>query len=140
MGIEQAIYSKLQDAIGYLVGGTGGGFSSGFNNGFNIPTPGRIYPVVATENTEVPFAVYGVTSTNPNLTLQGQASVTTYTTSIDTFGIDFDTVQAIAEAAKTALHGWREGYVLLAVVTNANAQQEEFGHHYTLDVTIYARN
>jgi hypothetical protein len=137
--IEPDVYTRLQDSISGLVGGTGGGFSSGFSSGFQTPSPGRVYPVTPTENTELPFVVYSRTGTTPALTLQGLSGLTTYTVSIDAYALTFEESLTISEAIENAFSGWRAGEIQLANVTTGAGVALELGFQQSHEVTIHKR-
>lgn len=88
-----------------------------------------IYPTTPTENTQLPFLVYTVTSSSPELHLNGDSGLGNYTVQIDAYAINLDTVQQIMAATKAALHTHRAVPVQGVFLTEQATQQEEYGFH-----------
>lgn len=98
----------------------------------------RIYPVTATENTELPFVLYTVTSTESVWTLNGPTGTYTYAVDVDCFGIKFETINSIAAAIVAALDGWHTDDVKVCMLTGAGPVPLEAGYGYSITFTITA--
>ena len=118
--VQSEIFDRLSTLIGTDVGN-------------------RIYPTTATENTAVPFAVYTVTGTESIWTLAGPTGARWHTFTVDLFGIDQQTVLAIADNVINGLDGWESDVVRLCELQDANSQPLEFGHSYSCTFRILAQ-
>jgi len=138
--LETTLYDRLAASVGSLLGGTGGQFDPEFSNAFDIGNEmtARIYPVTATEDTELPALIYTVTNTQSVWTLQGPTGVSEYSFGLDIVGINFETVQTIASACREALDGWHDSAVLVCSLQDAAAQPLEVGFSYHLSFNIVA--
>lgn len=142
MDIEATIFDRLttSEALHELTGGVDGSFSSGFSSGFDVAQPGRIFPVTATENAQVPFVVFSCLDNGPELTLNGPIGISTFTVTVDSYAIDFDEVRAMATAVKDVLHGWRTNSVMLSRLSTAGAEPMEVGHHYSQTFNVIMKD
>lgn len=90
--IGKSIYSLLNAnaALVILVGNDGSGGL-------------KCYPMIAPQDTQVPFLVYETTSNNPTPTKDGTSKVDRLTIQITAFDNDFDNLYAIIEQVRTVL-------------------------------------
>lgn len=120
--IEQTIYERLSTyaALTALVGT-------------------KIYPTTPTENTQLPFVVYTITSRTPTLHTQGDAGLTNYGLDLDVYGINLDTVLAILTQTTNALHCYRSTDTKIqgSFLTTQATQQEEYGYHGAQSFTVW---
>jgi hypothetical protein len=98
----------------------------------------KLYPTVPTENTQLPFVVYTISSSEPQLTTTAPSNLTRYALELDIWGINLDDVLAITEQTKAALHGYRGGMFQGIFLTTRNLAIEEDGFHETQSFTVWA--
>jgi len=98
-----------------------------------------IYPTTPTENTQLPFVVYTVTSRTPTLHTQGDAGLNNYSVDLDTYGINLDTVLSILTQTNAALHCYRNDTLTVqgSFLTTQATQQEEYGYHGSQLFTVW---
>lgn len=121
MTIQQTVYSILS-AANDLTGIVGG----------------NIFPDVPTTDTQLPFVVYWVQSSEPTNTLDGQVRPTNYTVSIETWAVTISTVAAVLDAVRVALNGYRDDAVQGAFLQSENTTAEETGYHGQATYSIWA--
>lgn len=98
----------------------------------------RIYPTVPTENTQLPFLVYQITGSVPQLHTQGASSVTNYALDVNTFAPNLDTVLGVLNQTKAALHCYRTDTIQGSFLTTQTTAQEEDGHHGQQSYSVWA--
>ena len=100
---------------------------------------GRIYPTIPAENVpELPFVVYRVSNTEPQLHTQGVSSITKYTVEIDSYGKNMADATEVMGAARTALHGFRGGEIQGAFLSSQSTEEIEEGYHGQQAFTVWA--
>ena len=102
--IGKSIYSIL-NADSTLVALVGNDASGGL----------KCYPMIAPQDTEVPFLIYETTSNNPTPTKDGTSKVDKLTIQITAFDNDYDNLYAIIEQVRTVLDNY-EGTNLTNVI------------------------
>ncbi len=112
MSIETAVYDRLTDS------------------NVNDLVSGRITPVTADQDSQLPLLIYTIDGTQRSDTLDGGSLPTVHALTIDIYAIDLSTASAIAEAAYAVLHLWRGGDVMLCIETGSQAVPEEAGYHW----------
>jgi hypothetical protein len=140
--IEPTIQERLvSSTVNEMVGGVDGAFTDAFTLACPTCTPGRFYPVVASENTPLPFIVYSVEASNEDMTLSGSDGVTQHTVAIDVISKDFNEGRLIAIEANSWLHKWRDvpNSVLLSRLLTSGSDYEEIGYHYALSYSLNYR-
>lgn len=98
----------------------------------------KLYPTTPTENTQLPFVVYNISSTEPQLTTTAPSNLTNYTVDVDIWGINLDDALAIADQTKAALHGYRGGVFQGVFMTGRTLSIEEDGYHESQTYTVWA--
>lgn len=136
--IETLVYERLQATIGPLVGGSlDGAFDEAFDDSFDESvSPGRIYPIIADENTLVPFVLYSVVGQDSIWTLNGPLGFSNYQLTIASYAYLEKTARDIIDAIIAAFDGWRETGVVKCKLSN---RQEEplvdgFSYNTTFDL------
>ena len=71
----------------------------------------RIYPTTPDENTTLPFLVYSLSSSEPQLTTDSASTVTKFAVDIDVYDRTQSSVAIILAQLTTLLQGWRGGNV-----------------------------
>ena len=102
--IGKSIYSLLNanEALVTLVGNSA-------NGGL------KCYPMIAPQDTEVPFLIYETTSNSPTPTKDGTSKVDKLTIQITAFDNDYDNLYAIIEQVRTVLDNY-EGTNLTNII------------------------
>ena len=98
----------------------------------------RIYPTVAEENIpELPFVLYKVTNTEPQLVLGGMSGTKRYSVEVDVYGRNKADVDAVASKTTVALTFI--AYPVLGSFPTAEASEEvELGYHTNQLFTVWA--
>lgn len=99
----------------------------------------RIYPDVPTDNTQLPFVAFRVSSANPMVSMGGDSGLTSYTVEIDAYAVDLDEVQAIQSAVRTTLHCWSSFEVAGSFLVGATNQVEEYGYYSQATYNVWVR-
>lgn len=89
----------------------------------------RIFPVVPTQDTELPYLVYYVSGIESVGTLQGRSDITKYELSLDYWGEDFSEIAAIATGLRTLLDGYRDAPISGIFLTEQSVEQEVDAYH-----------
>jgi Protein of unknown function (DUF3168) len=98
----------------------------------------RIFPTIPAENVpELPFVVYRVSNTEPQLHSYGVSSLTRYTVEIDCYGKNMTDAVEVMGAARTALHGFRGGEIQGAFLTGQSTEEIEEGYHGQQAFTVW---
>lgn len=98
----------------------------------------KLYPTTPTENTQLPFVSYTVSSTEPQLHTMGITDLTNYTLELNIWAINLDDALAVADQCKAALHGYRGGVFQGVFMTTRNLAIEEDGFHESQTYTVWA--
>lgn len=90
-------------------------------------------PDVPTVNTELPFIVYYVSGTEPQIHLGGVSSLTEYQMTIEVIAKYFDAANTIANRVAVLLHGYRsmpdiQGCFLTARESVPEDDADQFSH------------
>lgn len=143
--IEPLIYSRLVANVGGLLGDVGGGFDNAFDDSFDNgdPITARVYPVVPTQDTEVPFVLYTVSGADPVWTLNGPTGFYSYSFSVECFAVTFAHVLTIADAVRHSLDGWTDSTVRYCKLDSQSTQEVsgtggEPAYQYSLSFTALA--
>jgi hypothetical protein len=112
--IEQAIYDRLKTV-----------------------TP-NVFPDTPTENTQLPFVVFRITSSEPQLHTGGVTSLTKYTAEVDAYAVTKAEVSTLQAAAKARLHGYRGGQLQGAFLTTESGEDIQEGYHGLQTFTLWA--
>lgn len=142
--IEPVIHERLCEAAGYLVGG-GGAFDSAFGDAFDDDNPAtaRVYPVTATQDTDIPFVVYAVKSTDAIWTLAGPlGSAAEYDFVVDCYAVQFADAGAIADSVRAGLNGWKDLGLGVEVcrLTDSFGVPLEQGYGYSLTFHLITKD
>ncbi len=124
MPIENTIYSRLTSTTA-LTSAVGS----------------RIYPTIPAENLPaLPFAVYRITDTEPQLTTQGVSSLTKYTLEVDSYATTVAVQAAVQAAVRAALHGYRSAGIQGSFLTGQSTEEIVEGFHTKQSFTIWGDN
>lgn len=91
----------------------------------------RIFPVMPSVDTKLPFIVYTKTSTEDVLSLNGPTGLTIYTYTLDFWTINIDDNLNLADSITARLRGWTSANVKGAFREDDSATIEEVGFHGT---------
>jgi hypothetical protein len=127
-----------------MCGGTAGAFTEAFCLACPTCTPGRIYPTVATENTQLPFIIYTAEANGGDITLTSDAGVMPYTITIDVLANTFQESRLAAIAVNNAFNFWRDlsvNVLLCRLQSSASIFEDETGlYHYQISYSLNHRN
>lgn len=98
----------------------------------------RIFPVVPSPDTRLPYVVYAKTSTEDVLSLNGPVGLTIYTYQMDFWTLNLDDNLQLAQTVSDRLHGWRENAVQGCFREDDSLQLEDVGFHGTQTYRIFA--
>jgi hypothetical protein len=90
---------------------------------------GRVYPTIPTENTQLPFLVYTITTSGKQVHIEGDSGLVNCTVDIDCWTINLDEALSILNQVLSALHVYRGGNIQGCFLQNQSTTQEEFGFH-----------
>lgn len=137
---HELIHERLQSKIADLVGGEFGAFGSGFGSAFNVYELGRVTPVKASENTEVPFVTYAINGMKPVPNLNASNSYTEYAFTVETYAMTHAETRVIAARIRDGLDKWRSDEVIGCFITDGGDEYDELGYCWSTDFTIKVRD
>lgn len=98
----------------------------------------RIFPTTPTDNTQLPFAVYTVSSTTPTMALAAPVALTQFTIDIDVWAVTLAEALAVLDAVKGVLHGHRGDGVQGCFLQTQGTDEQENGHHGAQTYSVWA--
>lgn len=101
----------------------------------------RVWPITPpTDNPDLPFVLHTVTGSESTMSLDGTESLTKYTIDVDTYGINYDAVQALQLIVRGLLQDYRGGMIDGVTATSNSSTQTDTGYMGTQTFTVWAND